>query len=374
MVKKVPTHKSGSFVFSRKFSREELSASLVEMKVLYHTVKDLPILPDIAAHIEAEIIRRSIFGTAALEGNPLTQERVAEIISGSDRVKKAERAEQEIRNLKSAYDLVATHSVADSAYQLTEELIKEIHHQITRDIEYEYNVPGQYRNHIVKVGDSDHGGVYTPPKCLADIKTLMKEYVTWINSKEIVQLDPALRAALAHYYLGLIHPFGDGNGRTARLIEALLLRRAGIKYVPIMLSNFYYRNIDDYFWAFSKSIRNKEHDVTAFLGFILRGTIDSLYEIKGKITFYIRKFTLRDYYAHLKSTRRITSRQHDFLVMLLDQDKAFTLEDLFNVSPLNILYKNVSTRTGRRDLKKLSDADLLLLEKGRYELNFYALG
>ena len=66
MVKKVPTHKSGSFVFSRKFSREELSASLVEMKVLYHTVKDLPILPDIAAHIEAEIIRRSIFGTAAL--------------------------------------------------------------------------------------------------------------------------------------------------------------------------------------------------------------------------------------------------------------------------------------------------------------------
>jgi Fic family protein len=96
-------------------------------------------------------------------------------------------------------------------------------------------MPGQYRNHIVKVGNADHGNVYTPPKCLADIENLMREFLEWINSDSITSLNPILRAGLAHYNMGLIHPFGDGNGRTARLIEALLMKSSGIRYVPIML-------------------------------------------------------------------------------------------------------------------------------------------
>jgi len=374
MVKKILTFKSGQFVFSRNFSPERVDNLLVEAQVLYSTLIDLPILPELSTRIEEEVIIRSIFGTAAIEGNPLTEKKVAEIISKPEGAEKLKRAEKEIRNLKSAYDFITGLKVSEKPFKLTEDTVKNIHSIITKDVEHEYNIPGQYRNHKVKVGDEEHGGIYTPPKILEDIRTLMKEFMGWINSKELLAAPPVIRAALAHYHLGLIHPFGDGNGRTARVIEALLLRLAGIKYVPLMLSNFYYRNIDDYFWAFSNSRKNKENEVTDFLRFVLEGFIDSLKEIKGKITFYIRLFTLRDYYSCLRTKRDITQRQHDFLIMLLDFLKPFTLEDLSNISPFNILYRKVSERTARRDLKKLCDKGLLLVKNGKYELHFRTLG
>ncbi len=374
MVRKILTFKSGNFVFSRKFNEGKLSPSLLQSRILYETVRDLPILPELSTQIEEELIRRSIFGTAALEGNPLTEERVGQIISEPAEEQRKERAEKEIQNLKVAYDSsVRGRQVSESVFKLEEKHIRKIHSVITHDIEHKYNVPGQYRNHLIKVGDVEHGGVYTPPKVLVDIETLMKEFTTWINSEEILNLDSVIRAALTHYHFGLIHPFGDGNGRTARLIEALLMRLAGMKYVPIMLSNFYYRNMDDYFWAFSKARKGKENDVTPFVGFVLKGVVESLNEIKGRIIFFIRKFALRDYYSFLRTEKKITQRQHDFLITLLEKLTPFALGDLFNVSPFNVLYRNVSERTARRDLKKLCDEKLLYIEERRYHLNLRAL-
>ncbi|MBW2195892.1 MAG: Fic family protein [Deltaproteobacteria bacterium] len=375
-VKKVFTIKSGYFRFSSNFSMEELTALLVETTVLYKTVVDLPILPQMSSRLEEELIRRSIFGTAALEGNPLTEEKVGEIISNSNGGVTTERAEKEIWNLKAAYDHVNTIPTSGSPLKITEELIKQIHAIVTHEIEHERNIPGRYRNHKVQVGDSEHGGVYTAPKCLPDIESLMKEYAEWINSDKIMTLDAFLRAPLAHYHLGLIHPFGDGNGRVARLVEALVLRFAGVKYVPAMLSNFYYRNMDEYFLVFSQSRRNKSHDVTAFLKFALRGAVESLNEIKDKITFFIRKFALRDYYNYLRGKKIVTRRQHDFLTTLLESDlKPFTLKDLFAQSPYKLLYRDVTERTGRRDLKRLIELTLLgVTEDKKFALNLRTLG
>jgi Fic family protein len=374
MAKKILTVKSGNFVLSRKCNEGELSLPLIQSRILYETVRDLPIVPELSAQIEEELIRRSIFGTAALEGNPLTEERVGQIISEPAKEEKMERAEKEIKNLQVAYDsFIRGWQIPGSVFKLEEDLIKQIHSIVTHDIEHEYNVPGQYRNHLVKVGDDEHGGVYTPPKALIDIEMLMREFTIWINSEGILRLEPPMRAALAHYHLGLIHPFGDGNGRTARLIEALLMRLAGMKYVPIMLSNFYYRNMNDYFWAFSRAQRNKEHDVTPFVGFVLKGIVESLNEIKGRIIFFIRQFALRDYYSFLRTQKKITQRQHDFLTTLLDKLTPFTLGDLFTVSPFNVLYRNVSERTARRDLKKLTDLRLLYIAENKYQLNLQVL-
>lgn len=375
MVRKVMTFKSGKFAFSKKYSNEKLSHSMIEARILYETVVDLPILPQLATRLQQNLIRKSIFGTAALEGNPLTEEEVGNILAEPDNVALEEKAEREIQNLKAAYNLVSELKSNGSGISLTEDLVKRFHGLITAGVKHEKNNPGHYRNHLVRIGDSDHGGVYTPPKCLADIETLMKEYISWINSNEILELEVEYRAALAHYYLGLIHPFGDGNGRTARIIEALLLQASGIKYVPVMLSNYYYRKLDDYYWAFSKSIKNKENDVTPFLEFFLAGYIDSLKEIKSEITYYIRVHALRDYFDFLKNDKKITQRQHDLLKSLLDYPATVSLKDLFDISPFDALYRKVSERTARRDLIKLFNEDLLIVsDDGKYMLNLHALG
>ncbi|MDP8247345.1 MAG: Fic family protein [Candidatus Tritonobacter lacicola] len=368
--KKVMTFKSGQLIFSRRFSDEKLCVPLAEAGVLYKTVADLPILPDLATQLEEELIRRSIFGTAAIEGNPLSEEKVAQVISEAERTKKMRQAEKEIQNLKGAYDYVRTLTAPGTRLLLSEDIIRTVHRNITDGLDYKDNAPGAYRNHRVNVGDLEHGGRYTPPKCLDDIRTLMKEFTEWINREGTMKLAKPIRAALAHYYLGLIHPFGDGNGRTARLIEALLLRLEGIKFVPVMLSNYYYRNIDSYFIAFSNSIHSKEHDITAFLEFVLQGHIESLREIKERVISYIRVLSLGSYYRALREGKKITQRQYDLLDTLLNSYLTpFTRADLFNVTPLNLLYRRVSDRTARRDLDKLTGQKLLVFKNGKYTLN-----
>ncbi|KPA18362.1 filamentation induced by cAMP protein fic [Candidatus Magnetomorum sp. HK-1] len=374
-VKKISTFKSGNFVFATNYSENELYPLIIELRVLYETLNDLPILPALSDQLESELMRRAIFSTAAIEGNPLKEDDVIELIDKPEKNKLIEIHEIEITNLKDAYDFLKDLHVSASMQPLDVKFIKNIHRLITKNIKHEYNNPGAYRNHIVKVGDKKHGGVYTPPKCLPDIQNLMKEYINWINSEGLLSFEPTIRAALAHYYLGLIHPFADGNGRTARIIEAVLLKLSGIKYIPIMLSNFYYRNLDEYFITFSITRRSKDYDVTPFLKFVLTGCVDSLKDIKKKITFNIRKFTLRDYYDFLKNNRTISSRQNELLISLLEQNEqySFVLNELFNLSPFRLLYSNVSDRTARRDLKKLKTMNLLSVSENKYFLNWRVL-
>ena len=374
-VKKIMTFKSGKFAFSDSYSENKLLPLMIETRILCNTVRDLPILPSLSVQLESELIRRSIFSTAAIEGNPLKEDAVAELIDAPEKNKLTDIHETEIANLKDAYDFIKEQPLADSMPLFDETFVKDIHRRIMKDIRREYNNPGVYRNHIVKVGDKHHGGIYTPPKCLPDIEKLMQEYAEWISSTDVLSLDPLIRAALAHYHLGLIHPFADGNGRTARMIEASLLELSGMKYLPVMLSNFYYRNLDEYFITFSVTRKSKDHDVTRFLEFFLKGCVDCLNDIKQRLLYYIRKFTLRDYYDDLKRCKTINRRQNELLMSLLEKNEqySFVLNELFTVSPFRLFCSDVSDRTARRDLKKLSAMSLLSIRGNRYFLNWKSI-
>jgi Fic family protein len=137
-----------------------------------------------------------------------------------------------------------------------------------------------------------------------------------------------------------------------------------------MLSNYYYRKIDDYYFAFSNALKDPDHDVTVFLRFMLEGVIESLNDIKNNIYFRIRLLLLRDYCAFLRNKGTITQRQHDLSSMLLEILKPFTLKDLLNTPPYNTLYRNVGERTARRDIAKLLEMKVLSQkENGDYRLN-----
>lgn len=373
-VKKVVTFKAGHFRFSDIYDAAALSEAVVEARVLTTTVAELPVLPSLAAKLDEEVIRRSIFSTAALEGNPLSEEEVGRVLEAADATEFKERAEIETANLKKAYRISRGLDYSGGEIQLSEGLVKQIHQTLTAGIESKVNRPGRYREGMVKVGYKDHGGIYTPPKILDDIKKLMSEFIAWINSDDLLGLPPPIRAALAHYHLGLIHPFGDGNGRTARLVEAIILQSQGLRWVPEMMSNYYYQKPDDYYWAFSLARKNRQHDVTPFVEFVLRAFVGSLYEIRDKVTFFIRLFAVRDYLAFIRKERNITQRQYDLLLALLENMVSFNIDDLFKRSPFDILYRQVSLRTAQRDLAKLTRMGLLTKDpQGAYSLNLGVL-
>ncbi|MEI6758593.1 MAG: Fic family protein [Chlorobium sp.] len=373
--KEVMTFKSGKFCFCDQYDKSKMEKWLVEASVLIATIRDIPLLPKWSSQIDPELLYSSIAGTAAIEGNAISEQDVRVIAAGKTPETEYSRKDQiEIKNLLSAYQLTDSIPSAQQPFTLTEELIRELHRLITSGIPYENNIPGTYRNGKVVVGDKSHGGIYTPPKIIEDVDMLMKAFIEWINSEEIISLPALVRSALAHYHLGLIHPFWDGNGRVARLTEALLLQDAGIRYVPRSLSNYYSRHVDDYYIAFSKSTK-AEHDVTPFLEFTLNGVINSLIKMKTRLSFFIRELVMRDHIHFLGTNKTISKRQCDLLNILLDKRGApFSLNELSRTMPYSILYKRISLQTARRDLKKLSEMNLLSSDdSGKYMLNMHAL-
>ena len=120
---------------------------------------------------------------------------------------------------------------------LTEELVRHLHRTITQDIGYPNNIPGKYRTHPVRVGQ------YIPPGSGERVKALMAEFISRFNSEPMAYWNPVIRAIVPHFYVLAIHPFGDGNGRTARAVESYLLYQAGINVRGYYsLANYYYRN------------------------------------------------------------------------------------------------------------------------------------
>ena len=120
---------------------------------------------------------------------------------------------------------------------------------------------------------------------------------------------------------------------------------------------------------------NYKNDFTPFLRFYLEAVVESLSSIKESIVFFIRKFTLRDFYKNEQQHKRITIRQLDLLNLLLDGHSSVTLKALHVEKPFSYLYNKVSTQTARRDLKKLVKQDLLQIDEANiYHLNFRALG
>ena len=376
-VKKIMTFKSGQFVFSRRYDRAALESLLLEARVLRQTVAELPALPWLVSTKldEEEILRHSIRSNVALEGNPLGEDEVGRILSGEDPVYMNNRAVLETHNFDMAYRMIRRGTLGDGAGLVDEAIIKTIHGLVTgTGFEHEHNQPGSYREQRVWVGDREHGGVYTPPKIRPDIENLMREFIAWINGDDLRAEEPIIRAALAHFHLAKIHPFGDGNGRTARLVEALCLQAHGLGHIPIMLANYYYQHMDDYYRAFSRAERHPEHDATPFVEFVLRAFIAACYEMKNRMVITLRRFALRDFLAFLLRNRRIGQRQHGLVSLLLENLQPFALDDLFREPRFAPLYAKVSQRTARRDLARLSQENLLAQDgQGRYRLNTKAV-
>lgn len=377
-VNKIPTFKSGNFPFSRNYQFESVVGDYVLFQALDIALSQLPILPSTAAKLETDLVRRAIFGTAAIEGNPLTEDQVGEIIEEPTLNGLRDRAEQEIVNLKEAYRLFAVpqSSTHGKPLRVTEELIRDINERVTRGVGGEHHAPGMYRDHRVEVGNADHGGKYVPPRMRADIAPLMAAFAEWMNSEEMFKEHPPVRAALAHYHLALIHPFGDGNGRTARLLEVAIMAQNGYRFVPTMLSNYYYKNIGAYYIAFRACEKSKEYDMTPFVAFVVAGLKESVLELQDTIHTHIRLLALGNHYRQQRDEREITQRQYDLLNILLQTPGKVISHAILRTDPLLApLYRRTSEMMPRRDLKRLQELKLLLpAEGGGLRLNQFTLG
>lgn len=171
-MKEVITFKSGKFIFCDQYDKPRIEKLLVEASTLNSAISDLPILPKWSSQIDPELLYSSVAGTAAIEGNSLSADEVRELDDGKiPDAGHTAKDRLEITNLIGAYRWLDEQKANFATSRLlTEEHIRDLHRQITSGLPYEDNIPGTYRNGMVKVGNKAHGGIYTPPKIIEDVE------------------------------------------------------------------------------------------------------------------------------------------------------------------------------------------------------------
>jgi len=375
----IKPYKFEPVTFELKYDRStpEVVRSIIDILSNKKAIEKIHIIPNWVEAINEKVIKqlmiKSIHGTLAIEGNPSTEKEIEKVLSEEDQKKIKERKDIETYNIKQVYGYINSFKRPEENKPLliTEDLIRELHRIITDRTFENKNVPGQYRNFEVKVGDEQHGGVYRPPHIIEDIKMLMVGFVEWINSEEVIKEYPIIRAILAHYYLEIIHPFGDGNGRAGRALESLILHDFGFKYgSSFALWIYYYSNYDKYFSLFSKTRKENKGDQTEFIIFALSILNDALENVFEEIVRITDKLLFKDYLSYLLKNKKINPRQ--YLISDLILERGAMLSDDFNIdSFINALYKKRSPRSFQRDMKSLLDVHKLLVKKIKEEKLYY---
>lgn len=285
---------------------------------------------------EEAVLDEAVF-SSIIEGAFTSRKEASVLIHGNKEPKS--KSEQMVRNNYDALTYVLEHLEEP----VTDKTIIQMARIITRNAA-EVQVDG-YRKNQVYV-NSQNGPVYTPPKAAA-VPDMMQQLIDFIQTSP---LHPVLKACAAHFYFVYIHPFEDGNGRTARTLSFMMLIQSGYDF-------FRYFSISDIVakehGKYYRSMRNVEEsggDMTYF--------IDCYSSMLGraveKMEEYLRLHVFADQkLAHLEKTGKLNERQMKGAKWLLQSGQT-----QITVEGWKKKFKT-ATETARRDLFVLCDQKLL---------------
>lgn len=199
---------------------------------------------------------KTIQGSLAIEGNTLTIDQITAILDGKSVIAPINEV-QEIRNAIKAYELLEVLNPNN-----LEDLLKA---HFTMEVGL-IDDAGHFRNKDVGVASGEEIIHYAPPA--ERVPQLMKDLFEWLNgTKE----HPLIKSCIFHYELEFIHPFSDGNGRTGRLWQTLILANWRPVFKDLPIENIVYKYRKEYYKAIT--ISGGEDGCTPFIKFIL-GVID----------------------------------------------------------------------------------------------------
>lgn len=278
-----------------------------------------------------------------IEGTQLTLSQAQRILTGKSVKGVRTDDRQELLNYKEAMDFVSEY--LGKELEVTENLIKQIHEILVKNVRGGTLEPGRYRkvqNYVVNSLTREI--IYTPPPP-SKVPELMIEFVEWLNKE--ASISPVLISGIAQYQFVDIHPFLDGNGRTARLLCTLILYQNGYDFKRLFsLSEYYDKERHNYYDAI-QSVRNNNMDMTEWFEYFTEGLKNQLIEVKTKGEISIKKQVVIEKAKKLN----LNERQQEVLLYLFEEKKASVEE---------ILQKfDLVRRTVQRDLTKLLELDLI---------------
>jgi len=355
---------------------------LGQCEAIIRIISSAPLEPVYRQQLLKVSLRKGAQATTAIEGNTLSEEEIIKIDEGGVLPPSKEYLQTEVQNVITALNQIRDEVIIDGKdHLITPELIKTFHYNIGKNLgEHLKAVPGQFRSagHDVVVGH------YKPPlgkdvlQLIVRLCDWLKETFHYVDGKQEFG-EQVIQAIVCHVYIAWIHPFGDGNGRTARLIEFYLLLRAGLPDIAShILSNHYNNTREEYYRNLDLS--GKEKNLSGFIAYAVLGFRDGLNEVLDVVQFNVLKTAWRNYiYEVLDSkkaagkTKSIVKRRRN-IALNFPTDSFQSIDYLLNNNPAFIReYAKYSSVTLKRDLLELEKLELIVKREENYKANIEIL-
>ena len=337
-------------------------------------IGNTPLRPDIHHGLLHVSLNKGALATTAIEGNTLSAEDLAHIQRGNNLEPSRMYQQKEVENILHAFNTILNDLVHRKHFEvISPDLICRFNEMVGRNIGEAFNGnPGKLRRANVIVG-----AVYRPPSCEL-VENYLRQLCDWLYKEFHYGKgqnfdDAVIEAIVTHVYIAWIHPFMDGNGRTARLLEFFILLRAGVPSIAShILSNYY----NDTRTLYYKQLEHTSEtgDLSRFIEYALEGFRDGLEQCIKEIHQQQIGLTWNNYVhdkideipgKNPKNRRRLQQ-----LAYTIPADKLCTPEEI-RILSVRIAedYRKLGPTTLRRDLDLLVALELLLTERGSYRSN-----
>jgi Fic family protein len=349
----------------------EASYELGQCHAITLAICEMPLRPEHHEHLLGVSLIKGAQATTAIEGNTLTTGEIERVAAGESLAPSKEYQEIEVRNVLEAMNrLLDEISAEQQGKKITPELILRLHSLIGKGLGPHFDaIPGRFRS------DSRVVGPYRCPDPAA-VPDLVDRLCAWIASEFLFSSgrqpfgDAVIQAIVTHVYLEWIHPFGDGNGRTGRLLEFYILLRAGTPDIAShILANFYNKTRPEYYRQLQHAA--DQRDLSRFIDYAVKGFRDGLYETletiqAGQFEMAWRSF-IYDKFADRPYTKRNVFKRRRELMLSFPVHEPATLDELAILTPsLARSYAQLSERTLVRDLQVLEEMELVEKQDSAY--------
>jgi len=315
-------------MFKPKFQyTHKIVRLLARIAAAREVILNSPLIPKWEVSLRREAIIHSAHSSTSIEGNRLSLEQVSKLAQGRE-ITATRKDKQEVLNyldvLRNIEKLVKSNAIT------TNDIFK-MHRLVTKDTLERSEDCGAFRTRYVVVGNRVTGEVFFRPPKNEDVPTLVQDLVAWLNSDNAKELDPVLEAGITHYEFVRIHPFVDGNGRTARVLATWILYKRGFDTKQFFALDDYYDSDRPAYYRTLQSVNQATLDLTKWLEYFVEGVHISVQAVKERI---IRLSSER-----LRKTKKgqiaLTERQMQ-IVEFINQHGKITNKDmqkLFKISP-----------------------------------------
>jgi len=297
-------------------------------------IENAPLIPQWERQFKNEAEVRSVHYSTHIEGNNLEFSEVKKVLTGKGgEVVARERDLQEILNYREAMKFIEKLSAT-----ITESTIRELHKIITNRILPE-DKQGAFRTGTASIRNSVTGEVSFVAPEAPQIPTLIRDFVGWVAS-ESQEVHPVLKAGLVHHELVRIHPFEDGNGRTARVLATLSLYLDGYNIRRFFsLDEHYDQDAAAYYAALQST---EPGELSHWLEYFSEGLAIELNRIKERVLKLSKDSKLR------KTVGQIALSERQEMIIEQLQDVGFMQNKDFKN-----LFPNISEDTVLREIKDL---------------------